>query len=89
MSAVVGSWATSTGWVRGSLEGLSGPSAGLEGSGNSSFTTCECGCGQLGSVDRGGLGAAWRASWGRVQVWRGVGILHLPLVSAVVGSWGA
>ena len=62
------------GRVRGSLEALSGPSQGSEGNGDSCWTLCECGCGQLGLVDRGGLGAAWRPSWSRERVRRGKGI---------------
>ena len=42
------------------MEALSGLREGLEGSGDSCWILSECGGGQFGLVDRGGLGAACR-----------------------------
>ena len=76
------------GRVRGSLEALSGPREGSEGNRDSCWTLCECRCWQLGLVDRGGLGAAWRPSRGREKDQRRVGILAGPFVSAILDSSG-
>ena len=79
-------WACRQGRVRGSLEALSRPREGSEGSGDSCWTLCEWGSGQFGLVDRGGLGAAWRPSRGRERDWRGMAIHARPSVSGVRGS---
>ena len=65
--------------VRGSLEALSGPREGSEGSGDSCWTLSEWGSGQFGLVDKGGLGAAWRPSRGRERGRRGVGFMLDPV----------
>ena len=82
MSAGGAIWACRQGRVRGSLEALSGPRKGSEGSGDSCSTLYEWGLGQFGLLDKGGLGAACRPSRGRERNRRRVGIHTGPLVSA-------
>ena len=81
-------WACRQGRVRGSLEALSRPREGSEGSGDSCWTLSEWGSGQFGLLDRGGLGAACRPSRGRERGRRGVGIHAGPFVSGVRGNLG-